>query len=236
MPNHGAIASLLGRTPLFRSLDEADRLEIAEKMRPASFAAGQLIFARGDPAKHVYLVLEGQVRISVLSIDGRILSFNHTRAGEIFGEIAVIDGGSRSADATALTRVETMALSRTQFHHLIDTNPRVARAGLSFLCQRLRDASDRSETIALYPVEVRVARFLLSALKLRDPSGKADGIPLKLGMSQGELALLVGACRQKVNVALSMLEDTGAIERKGSTIACHASELARIAEMDERVN
>lgn len=231
MPNHSAIASLLSRTTLFGSLDEADRLEVAQKMRPATFAAGQLIFARGDPARHVYLVLEGQIRISVLSIDGRTLSFNHTRAGEIFGEIAIIDGGSRSADATALTRVETMALSHAQFHHLIDTNPRVARAGLTFLCGRLRDASDRSEAIALYPVEVRVARFLLSALKLRDPTGSADTVPLKLGMSQGELALLVGACRQKVNVALSVLEEAGAIRRQGSLIACRAAELARVAEM-----
>lgn len=229
MAHSSSVAALLGKTALFGSLAQADRLAVAGHMRRTAFKQGQTIFARGDPGKDVYLVVEGCVRLSVLSSDGRALSFKHANAGEIFGEIAALDGGARSADAIALTRVEAMTLAQGRLNALIETNARVARAAIAFLCQRLRETSEQAEAIALHPIEVRLARFFLSKCKLREASGAGTKTSLDLGMSQNELALLVGASRQKVNAALALLEEAGAVKRTGSRVACNVAKLQRMA-------
>ena len=224
-----SIAAVLGKTALFGSLAHADRLAVAEHMRRAAFKQGQTIFARGDTATDVYLVVEGSVRLSVFSSDGRTLSFKHANAGDFFGEIACLDGGARSADATAITRVQVMALAQARFTSLIETNPRVARAAITFLCQRLRDTSEQSEAIALHPIEVRLARFFLSRCKHADADGAVNRSSFDLGMSQNELALLVGASRQKVNAALALLEHANAVKRSGNRLVCNVARLQRLA-------
>jgi CRP-like cAMP-binding protein len=227
-----AIVDLLGRTALFGSLDEADRTAIVGRMRRVQFEPDQMIFSRGDPGKEIYLVLKGRIRLSVLSSDGRELSLDHAAAGGIFGEIATLDGGERTAGATAISKVDAMVLPQKAMVELIETNPHVAMATIRFLCTRLRDTDHRLEAIALHRIEVRLARLMLSALKLKSPDAEGDGVPLDLGMSQGELALLIGASRPKVNVALTMLEDMGAIKRAKSGFTCDLEVLESIADME----
>ena len=115
-----AIVELLGKTALFGSLPEADRAAIAGRMRRVQFEADQMIFSRGDPGREIYLVLEGRIRLSILSSDGRELSFAHAGPGSIFGEIATLDGGERTAGATAISRVSAMALPQRAMTELID--------------------------------------------------------------------------------------------------------------------
>lgn len=227
-----SIVELLGRTALFGSLSEADRQVIAARMRRVRFEPDQMIFSRGDPGREIYLVIEGRIRLSVLSSDGRELSLDHAAAGSIFGEIATLDGGERTAGATAITRVQAMALPQKALMELIESNPKVALAAICFLCSRLRDTDQRLEAIALHRIEVRLARLMLSALRLKNPGIKGEKVPLDLGMSQGELALLIGASRPKVNVALAMLEDMGAITRAGSGFVCNTASLESIADME----
>src|SRR5439155_18367239 len=107
MAHVALVTTLLGRTDLFRSLNEVDRAAVAAQMREARYHSGQLIFCRGDPGEEMHLVVEGRIRLSVLSLEGRVLSFNHASRGDIFGEIAMLDGQMRTADATALTQVIT---------------------------------------------------------------------------------------------------------------------------------
>lgn len=230
MAPNTSLAAVLGKTALFGSLAQFDRLLVAGEMRKATFKQGQTIFARGDLGREVYLVVEGCVRLSVFSSDGRALSFKHANAGEIFGEIACLDGGSRSADATALSPVEVMILAQARFNSLIEANPRVAKAAITFLCQRLRETSEQSEAIALHPIEVRLARFFLSKCKQREmPAVGGNRSTFDVGMSQNELALLVGASRQKVNAALALLEDAGAVKRTGHRVVCNVAKLQRLA-------
>src|SRR4029078_12476021 len=106
--------------------------------------------------------------------------------------------------------------------------PRVAVATIQFLCTRLRETDQLLEAIALHRIEVRIARLLLSVLKLQ--AGLA--VPLDLGMSQGELALLIGASRPKVSVALSLLQEMGAITRKGANLVCNTGMLQEIPETE----
>src|SRR5262244_3951838 len=130
---------LLGRTSLFGALSDADRATIAARMRRVQFTPDQMIFARGDPGRDIYLVLEGRIRLSILSSDGRELSFAHAGPGSIFGEIATLDGGERTAGATAISRVKAMALPQRAMLELIENNPKVATAAIRFLCARLRE-------------------------------------------------------------------------------------------------
>lgn len=227
-----AVADLLAKTALFGSLADSDRNSIASRMRRVEFAPDQMIFSRGDPGKELYLVLEGRIRLSILSSDGRELSFAHAGAGAIFGEIAALDGGERTAGATAISRVQAMALPQRAMLELVENNAKVAAAAIRFLCTRLRETDQRLEAIALHRIEVRLARLMLSALRLQSPGAKGQNVALDLGMSQGELALLIGASRPKVNIALTMLEDMGAIKRAGSKFTCDTEMLESVADME----
>jgi CRP-like cAMP-binding protein len=115
---------------------------------------------------------------------------------------------------------------------LIESHPKVATAAIRFLCERLRETDQRLEAIALHRIEVRLARLLLSALRLQTPPAKGKGVMFDLGMSQGELALLIGASRPKVNIALTMLEEMGAISRVGSQLKCDTDVLESVADME----
>jgi len=227
-----AIVDLLGKSALFGSLADTDRAAIAARMRRVDFEPDQMIFSRGDPGREIYLVLEGRIRLSILSSDGRELSFAHAGPGNIFGEIAALDGGERTAGATAISRVQAMALPQRAMMELIENNPKVGLAAIRFLCTRLRETDQRLEAIALHRIEVRLARLMLSALKLQSPGAAGKDVALDLGMSQGELALLIGASRPKVNIALTMLEDMGAITRAGSDYTCDLEILESVADME----
>ncbi len=226
------IVELLGSTQLFGSLEEADRHAVAEEMREVGFDASQVIFARGDAGREIFLVVKGRVRLSVLTAEGRELSFAHAEPGAIFGEIAMLDGGPRSADATAVNKVTALSLSKPAFKRLVDTLPVVGEAAIRFLCSRVREADQQLEAIALYPIEGRLARFFLAAARQKSPGSEEGRVTIELPMSQSELALLIGASRPKVNTALSLLESSGALERSGNKIVCDIEVLQMHARQD----
>ena len=230
-----AIVALLGKSDVFGSLTASDRDAIASRMRRMHFEPGQMIFSRGDPAREMYLVVEGKVRLSILTSDGRELSFAHAGPGNIFGEIATLDGGERTASATAINRVQAMTLPQRTMLDLIENHPKVAVEAIRFLCTRLRETDLLLEAIALHRIEVRLSRLLLSALQSQSTTAAGEEVPLDLGMSQGELALLIGASRSKVNLALTILQDMGAIARKDGTLGtliCKTDVLQEIAESE----
>ena len=225
------VVRLLAGTKLFGTL-AADELTVcAERFREIRFAKGEMLFARGDPGTHLYVVAEGQVRLAIATSEGRELSFQVAGAGDLFGEIAVLDGRSRSAEATALTAIAAFSLERNDFQRLRSANPAISNAVIAYLCERLREVSDKLETIALYPLEVRLARFLLTALKGR-PDSPGRRLPLELRFSQSELALLLGASRPKINGALGALESAGAIGRTSDRLFCDRAKLAGMAQWD----
>jgi CRP/FNR family cyclic AMP-dependent transcriptional regulator len=232
MAHVALVLALLGRTDMFRSLSEADRGAVAAQMREAIYDSGQLIFSRGDAGEALYLVVEGRIRLSVLSAEGRVLSFGHAGRGEIFGEIAALDGEARTADATALTRSTIMVLARSSLKRLIETRPQLAQAAVDLLCRKLRRTSEQIEAIALHSTQVRLARFLLAAITMKGQSEASGPVVVDLGMSQTELGLLLGASRSKVNEALATLEKLGAARHTGRHIECNVGALQDIAQGD----
>ena len=222
----------LAKAPLFGTLDATGLAAVAQELREASFDSGQNIFSRGDPGIDLHIVIKGRVRLSVLTSDGRELSFAHVEPPSIFGELAVFDGRPRSADATAVSKVQTLTLSKIAFSRLLGERPQVAEAAVRFLSARLRDADEQLEAIALHPIEARLARFFLAAARQKDPNGKSERVSVSLPISQSELALLVGASRPKVNAALAVLEAEGAIERRGAIVVCDIVALTGLGAVD----
>lgn len=232
MSSTAVLISLLESTDLFGGLAPDDLSTCAALFREQRFGKGEMLFARGDVGAKLYLVAEGRVRLAVVTDEGRELSFRHAAAGELFGEIATLDGGPRSADATALTDIVAHTLERAALRRLCAERPAIGEQALKFLCRRLRETSSQLEAVALYPLEVRLARFLLFALAGRQaPAGKR--VPLDLGFSQGELAQLLGATRPKVNGALAALEGAGAIGRTIDRLFCDPDKLAALARQHD---
>lgn len=223
---------LLVRVPLFGSLDVAGRTAVAEALRETKFDSGQAIFSRGDAGTELYIVTKGRVRLSVLTVDGKELSFAHAEAPSVFGELAVFDGRPRSADATAVGKVEALILTKAAFSRLLATTPALAEAAIKFLSSRLRDADAQLEAIALHSIEGRLARYFLAAAREQDGNEESERVAISLPISQSELALLVGASRPKVNAALSLLEAEGAITRKGQDVICDIEILSGLAGLD----
>lgn len=223
------LIEMLGKTALFGALDPDERRSVALEMREVQYDSGQIVFGRGDPGRDIYLVANGRVRLSVLTPEGRELSFAHAESGQIFGEIAVLDGGLRTADATAVTKVVAQTLSKGALMRLVETRALVRESVIRFLCNRVREADQQLEGIALYPIEVRLARFFLAAARQKGGAEPGARVTLDLPISQSELALLIGASRPKVNAALALLEDGGAIERNDKMLICDLDELEVIA-------
>jgi len=223
------LVEMLGKTALFGALDPDERRSVALEMREVQYDSGQIVFGRGDPGRDIYLVANGRVRLSVLTPEGRELSFAHAESGQIFGEIAVLDGGLRTADATAVTKVVAQTLSKGALMRLVETRALVRESVIRFLCNRVREADQQLEGIALYPIEVRLARFFLAAARQKGGAEPGARVTLDLPISQSELALLIGASRPKVNAALALLEDGGAIERNDKMLICDIDELEVIA-------
>jgi CRP-like cAMP-binding protein len=175
------------------------------------------------------LVESGRVRLAISNADGRRVTFQLATEGDLFGEIAALDGEPRTADATAVTAVTVHCLERGAFRNIWETRPALATCVMTFLCRRLRQMTTQFESIALQPLDVRLARFLLTALGSHTaPPGKR--VPLELGMSQGELSQLLGASRPKVNAAMASLEKAGAVKRTLDRLFCDPEKLAQTAQ------
>ena len=141
---------LLRRTQLLEPLDDGDRRAMLQEMREVSFDAGQVIFTRGDPGREVYLVVAGRVRLSVLTAEGRELSFAHAEPGAIFGEIAMLDEGPRSADATAVVKTQALSLGRAAFMRLAQSRPHLVDAIFSIASRVSSESSDTSPIWGTY--------------------------------------------------------------------------------------
>ena len=229
MADAATVAELLKATQLFASLDPSARHAIAQQMRPANFSNGESIFSSGDPGTEIYLVVQGRVRVSALSLEGRELSFHHIERGMVFGEIAALDGGGRTADATAITNVQTMTLSQVALRRAIEQTPALALAAINLVCSNLRRADEQLVAIALHSLEVRLARYILEQLRRHPASATKPAPSFIMEISQTELALRLGASRPKVNFAISSLENQGAITRHGNRIECDVALLEDIA-------
>src|SRR6201997_2023516 len=186
-------------------LDEILKFALERRVR-----RGQTIFQRGDDGSSLMAVLRGRVRISSISGDGKEVTLNVINPGEIFGEIALLDGEPRSADATAIEDTLLLVVERRHFLPFLRQNEGLFLRLLAVLCNRLRRTSITLEEIALFDLPVRLARVLL---KLADDYGRpnAAGTRIDLKLSQRDLSNLVAASRESVNKQLRAWREAGTV-------------------------
>ena len=202
--------ALLAQHFLLARLDENALDTLLAISSERRFTNGQVIFQKGEPGTSMMAVLSGRVRISSYSEDGREIILNMVEPGHLFGEIALLDGKERSADATAMGKTELLILDRRDFLPFLERNPKIAVQLIEVLCDRLRRTSEMVESIAFLDFGARLARLLM---QLADNYGKEteDGLLIDLRISQADLGNLIASTRESVNRQLSAWTQEGVI-------------------------
>jgi CRP/FNR family transcriptional regulator, cyclic AMP receptor protein len=207
------IASLLAEVELFGELDDSTLLAIAGRARRRVIDRGQVLFWQDEPGESMFVLLEGAVKLVVSSRDGGLVELARLVAPASFGELAVLDGGPRSATAEAVERSTLLAITRTEVLRLVHSEEQVAEALLRLLGTMVRRTTRQVTDLALLSLPKRVAAKLL---ELADPVG--EGPARTRRFTQVELATMVGAARQSVNQALKALEARGYIRTAGHAV------------------
>lgn len=198
------VADFLGEVPVFSPLSSREREELASRMRLRRYGKDEVIFHRDDPAAHFFVIIAGTLKITVSDELGHEVHVALLRGGEVFGELALLDEGSRSATVTAVTETQLLALARNDFFDVIERHPSSMRAMLTLLARTVRRASGRIEDLVFLDVPGRVAKCLVDICQARGGISEVD-------LTQDDLAAFVGATRVSVNRVLADLEQLGAI-------------------------
>src|ERR1041385_4000608 len=190
--------SLLRDHPFFKDLGDAVIEKLAPRVITQKIKKGAAIFHKGDVGSRLYAVRAGAVRISAPSEEGKDAIFNLIVPGELFGEIAFLDGGQRSADAVAIDDSELMVIERRDFIPLIRDNPEVAERLIKILCARIRKTSEQVEDIVFLGLPNRLAKVLLHLYR---PSVTAAP-SRKINVTQREISQMIGVSRESANKQL----------------------------------
>lgn len=197
------MALLLAANPFFGGLGQEAIEAIAVLCVPRRLEREEALFLKGDPGDALYAVRRGQVRIGTGSASGRRLTLNLLGSGDVFGEVALLDGRPRTADAVAVEPTDLYMVHRRDFIDLLAKQPPVAVRIIEFLCERIRWMSAQMEERALMPLHARLAHRLVAL---------GEDFGSEIHVSQEELAVFVGATRESVNRQLQTWRREGLIE------------------------
>lgn len=193
---------IVRKAPLFTALDDAAAASLRASMETVRLAKGGTLFTEGDPGQHLYVIIEGKLKLGTSSGDGRENLLSILGPGEMFGELSLFDPGPRTATATAITDVRLLSLGHDQVIPWVTRHPQVALDLLARLAQRLRRTNEVVGDLVFSDVPGRVAKALID-LGERFGRETDDGLYVHHDLTQEELAQLVGASRETVNKALA---------------------------------
>jgi CRP-like cAMP-binding protein len=214
------VAEALGESEIFGALLEDELAALVHLGTRARYPSGRTIFEKGDPGDSLMIVLAGRIKIRTLSADGREIVLNFVEAGQMFGEIALLDGKPRTAGAATLEACEFFILRRQAVLSFLEENPLAAIRLIGVLCQRLRRTTQMFEEKLLLSMAPRVARALL---RLAGEHGRKteDGVLIDLKLSQSELGSYIGLSRENVNRQLGAWREGGIIGMREGRIVIH---------------
>jgi CRP/FNR family cyclic AMP-dependent transcriptional regulator len=205
------LAETLASIPFFSGLDAASLERVRTGMRSRRFRRGEVIFHVGDPGDALFIVMTGAIKIMLPSDTGEEAILATLRPGDVFGELALLDGAPRSATATALEHTETLVLPRDRFRELLATEPAIRDTLLASIASELRRLTNHVEELHFLDITGRLASRLTRLANdggQRQPDGS---IRLGAPLTQGDLAAMIGCTRQSVNKLLGMFTDDGLI-------------------------
>ena len=230
---HGVTAAMkrdaLLSSPFFRSMRPEELDAIVAFATERRYARGETVISKGDPGSSMMAILAGRIRIGNVSQDGKEVTLNVIGPGEIFGEIALLDGKPRSADGVALEATTVMVVERRDFMPFLLRHEGLVERLLVVLCDRLRRTSIALEEIALFDLQARLARLLM---KLSQDYGRplpGGGVRIDLKLSQRDLATLVASSRETVNKQLRGWREQGVVEQSaGYLVVKDSAALTRL--------
>jgi CRP/FNR family cyclic AMP-dependent transcriptional regulator len=226
MADRPDLGELLSRVPLFGGVSAPDLRAAAAASRLRRYARGQVVFTTGDPSGSLLVIVSGRMKVVVRSADGGELMLAVVEPGGVIGELGVVDGGPRSADAETLDATDVLEVPRAIIIDLQRRVPAMTENLLAAVSSSFRRLTDATADLVFLDLPRRVGKTLLE--HPRDASGAVD-----LGMSQEQLAHRVAGTRQSVNLALHGFERRGWLEMKGRQIVLRDPvALARFAGED----
>jgi CRP-like cAMP-binding protein len=215
------IAELLAETDLFGVLEPATLAEVAERTLVRVVEKGQTIFVQDEPGDRLFVLAEGAVKLVVRSAQGEVVELARVWRPAVFGEVALLDGGPRSATAEAVEPATLVVVTRDELIRLLRSDMQIVDRVLKSLGGLIRRADLLATELVFLDLLGRLARRLLELAEVPDRSGTAgqEGGSLRTRrVTQTELANMVGGTRQSVNLALRTLEERGCIRLVGLTI------------------
>ena len=218
--NKSTIAARLKSARLFRVLPKAERAALADSASVVNYDADAIVIYRGDSAEQVYLILEGSVAVESISSHGKTISISSIGTGEVFGEMAVLDGRDRSANVRTLEPSTLLLIKEARFRALLKESTDFANEVILDLVRRLRQSDDQLEAVMFLPLRRRLADLLQEMFRAQGP---------ELKITQADLANRLTATREKVNVNLQVLQDLGGIRLgRGRVMLLDAQALSRV--------
>ena len=205
------VTGILRKTSLLRSVPAEDLKALADASRLRSFRRGQIVFTTSDPGDTVIVVVSGRVKVTVRSADGGELTLAIILPGGLLGELGVVDGGPRSADAETVEESQLLLIPRDAIRDICARVPAAAQALTNSIAATLRRLTEAAADLVFLDLPRRVAKILLS--QPRDEDGT-----IRFRLSQEELAHQAGSTRQSVNAALRGFERRGWIETHGRAV------------------
>ncbi len=205
-----AAADALRRCPLFAPCSDALLAEVAHQLRARTFRRSEVIFHQGDPGDALHVITRGSVKIVLPSPEGEEAIIATLRAGDFFGELALLDSEPRSATATAVETTETLVLPRTIFRELLDAHPELRDALFAALTQLLRRLTHHVEELHFLDLAGRLAARLAYLGRQTGPNA-GGAVALDWPYTQSDLAAMIGGTRQSVNRLLAELIDDGLV-------------------------
>ena len=202
--------SLIAQSYLFRQVPEWQLKSLAQYAKTKMFKKREIVFRKGDLGSQMFIIVAGSVSLTTDSDEGKELTFGILGPGDIFGEIAMLDGGVRTATVKSIESTELLVIEKRDFVPFLEKNPKVAITFLSTIASRVRAADVLCEDNFFRNLPNRLAKRFLG---LADNYGRETDIGTEISMklSQGDIGKLAGASRESVNKQLKAWEHDGLI-------------------------
>jgi CRP-like cAMP-binding protein len=214
------IVELLGRVPVFLTLEHDDLERIAQLAVPRTFEPGQIVFREGDASDTCYIVRSGRARAVREHPDGRTITLATFGVGDIFGELAMFEDELRSATVEAVQQTEVVAVLGPDMRRLMVEHPEISMRLVIALGRRLRETNERLAKQSFQTVQSRVA-VVLGELAAQAVAAGASEQEVLLTATQADLAKLAGSSRESASRFLAVLERAGVISQGRGRLVVH---------------
>ncbi|MBV8218330.1 MAG: Crp/Fnr family transcriptional regulator, partial [Solirubrobacterales bacterium] len=210
----------LHRVPVFSTLSPEELERVAQVVVPRRFGPGEIVFKEGDEGSTCYVVRSGRTRALRMHPDGRSITLAHFGPGDIFGEMAMLDGERRSATVESVEETDAIAILSTDMHRLLREYPDISVKLIAALGRRLRETNERLARQSFQTVQSRVAAVLAQLVEEARAEGSTEG-DVVITATQAEIAQMAGSSRESASRFLAVLERAGIISQGRGRLTVH---------------